>query len=70
MAMMGRPLVPVVLLALGDTTPRDVSRPTRIPPPSPSEGPHKSYAFQWFGFAAVFLVGFLAFAAKGAREDT
>ena len=63
-AMMGRPLVPLVLLALGDTTPRDVVRPTRVPPPSPSEGPHKSYAFQWFGFATVFVVGFIAFARK------
>jgi surfeit locus 1 family protein len=60
--MMARPLVPVVLLALGDTMPHDVVRPTRVPPPSPSEGPHKSYAFQWFGFAAVFVVGFGAFA--------
>ncbi len=68
--MMGRPLVPVVLLALGDTTPRDVRRPTRVPPPSPGEGPHKSYAFQWFGFATVFVVGFLAFAVNGSRRET
>lgn len=61
-SMMGRPLVPVVLLALGDTTPRDVKRPTRVPPPSPSEGPHLSYAMQWFAFATVFVVGFIAFA--------
>ena len=68
MAMMGRPLAPVVLLALGDTTPRDVSRPTRVPPPSPGEGPHKSYALQWFSFAAVFVTGFLAFARNGTRS--
>ncbi len=69
-AMMGRPLVPVVLLALGDTTPRDVLRPTRVSPPSPGEGPHKSYAFQWFGFATVFVVGFLAFAVNGSRRES
>ncbi len=69
-AMMKRPLVPVVLLALGDTTPRDVVRPARVPPPSPSEGPHKSYAFQWFGFALVFVVGFVAFVRSGQRRDT
>lgn len=65
--MMGRPLVPVVLLALGDTSPRDVKRPTRVPPPSPSEGPHLSYAMQWFAFATVFVVGFLAFARGKMR---
>lgn len=70
MAMMARPLLPVVLLALGDTLPRDVVRPTRVPPPSPSEGPHKAYAFQWFGFALVFVVGFLAFVRKGSRKPS
>ena len=62
---MGRPIVPLLLLALGDTTPRDVSRPARVPPPSPSEGPHRAYAVQWFAFASVFVVGFVAFARKG-----
>jgi len=67
-SMMGRPLVPVVLLALGDTTPRDIVRPARVPPPSPSEGPHQSYAYQWFGFATVFVVGFVAFVRSGRRR--
>ena len=31
----------------------------RIPPPVLDEGPHLSYAVQWFGFALVTLVGFL-----------
>jgi len=65
--MMARPLVPVVLLALGDTMPHDILRPTRVPPPSPSEGPHMSYAVQWFGFATVFVVGFVAFARNASR---
>ncbi|HEY0929096.1 MAG TPA: SURF1 family protein [Gemmatimonas sp.] len=64
--IVGRPLAPFLLLALGDTLVRDVTRPARIPPPSLSEGPHKSYAFQWFGFATVFLVGFVAF-VRGRR---
>ncbi len=68
--LMRRPLVPVVLLALGDTVPRDVVRPSRVPPPSPSEGPHKSYAFQWFGFALVFVVGYVAFVWGGRRSTT
>ncbi len=67
-AAMARPLAPFVLLMLGDTVVRDVSRPARIPPPSPSEGPHKSYAFQWFGFSAVALVGFGAFIVTDRRK--
>jgi len=59
--MMNRPLAPFVLLALGDTIMRDITHPTRIPPPSMSEGAHQSYAMQWFAFASVFLVGFGVF---------
>jgi surfeit locus 1 family protein len=61
-AQLGRPLVPAVLLALGDTAVRDVTRPARVPPPSPGDGPHLSYALQWFSFALVFLLGFGGFA--------
>jgi surfeit locus 1 family protein len=69
-AMMRRPLAPAVLLALGDTVTRDVALITRIPPPSQSEGPHFSYAMQWFGFATVFIVGFLADARSSRRSPT
>jgi surfeit locus 1 family protein len=69
-AMMQRPLAPVVLLALGDTVTRDVALPARVPPPSQGEGPHLSYAWQWFGFAAVFVVGFLAFARGSVAKPT
>jgi len=57
----GHPLAPFLLLALGDTAMYDIAKAARVPPPSPSEGPHQSYAMQWFGFALVFLVGFVAF---------
>jgi len=68
-AMMQRPLAPVVLLALGDTVTRDVTRPARVPTPPLGDGPHLSYALQWFGFAIVFLVGFLAFAFAGRTKS-
>lgn len=68
--MMARPLVPVILLALGDTVPRDLVHPARVPPPSLSEGPHKSYAIQWFGFALVFLVGFVAYVVNSKKRVT
>ena len=35
----------------------DSTRPVRIPLPALDEGPHKSYALQWFAFAAIALIG-------------
>jgi surfeit locus 1 family protein len=35
----------------------DRTRPIRIPPPALDEGPHRSYAIQWFAFAAIALIG-------------
>ena len=34
-----------------------VSAPARLPPPALDEGPHLSYAVQWFAFAAIAIVG-------------
>ena len=45
-----------------------LDRPVRVPPPALDEGPHLSYAVQWFCFAAVALVGGASFArAQRAR---
>jgi surfeit locus 1 family protein len=66
-ALVGRPLAPVILLALGDTMPRDVTRPMRVPPPPLGDGPHLSYALQWFAFATVALVGYVAWLRAGRR---
>jgi surfeit locus 1 family protein len=35
----------------------DQTRPVRLPLPSLDEGPHRSYAIQWFSFAAIALIG-------------
>lgn len=66
--MMNRPLAPFVLLVLGDTVVRDVTKPTRIPPPSLREGAHESYAYQWFSFALVALGGFVAFVIADRKK--
>lgn len=66
--IVNRPLAPVVLLALGDTVLRDVTRPARVPPPQRTDGPHFSYAMQWFGFATVFAFGFVAFVRSQRRR--
>ena len=58
---MQTPLAPFVLLQLGDTVQRDVAKITRVPLPSLSEGPHKSYAVQWFAFATIAIGGFVAY---------
>ena len=61
-ALIGRPVAPFILLALGDTIMTDITRPSRVPAPAINEGPHLSYALQWFSFATVFVVGFAVFA--------
>jgi surfeit locus 1 family protein len=50
------PLARVQLVQLGDTSPKG-NIPPRLQPPAPDEGPHKSYAVQWFSFAAIALIG-------------
>ena len=42
----------------------DQTRPVRIPLPSLDEGPHLSYAVQWFSFAAIAIIGSVALARK------
>jgi surfeit locus 1 family protein len=50
------PVARMQLVQLGDTSPK-ANVPPRLVPPPPSEGPHKSYALQWFSFAAIALIG-------------
>ena len=45
-----------------------LDRPVRVPPPALDEGPHQSYAVQWFCFAAVALGGGAAFARAERRR--
>lgn len=45
--------------------------PLRLPPPALDGGPHLGYAIQWFSFAVVALVGWMAMVMKSgvARTD-
>lgn len=56
----------VVELAQGEPPP---GAPTRLELPSMDEGPHKSYAVQWFTFAAIALygVGYLLYLERRAQ---
>jgi surfeit locus 1 family protein len=48
----------IVALADSSAAPTNVVRPVRLsPPPFGDEGPHLSYAVQWFSFAAIALIG-------------
>lgn len=43
-------------------------RPRRLEPPPLDEGPHLSYAIQWFSFAIIAVVGAVIVAVRGKRE--
>ncbi|CAN5361573.1 SURF1 family protein [soil metagenome] len=51
------PLLPVYVQQLPDPALRQP--PFRLPLPTLDEGSHLGYAVQWFGFAAIFVLGFL-----------
>lgn len=49
-------LAPVVVRVEAET-PDEAGLPIPLAPPDLGQGPHLSYAIQWFGFATVFVVG-------------
>ncbi len=52
-------LDPVLYLQLEGQAPiREETWPQVVPPPDLGEGPHRSYAFQWFTFATIGVVGY------------
>ena len=63
----GYPVHGFQLAQVGDTLPRD-STPARLSPPPLDEGSHRGYAFQWFTFALIALVGVPVFVLTRGRE--
>lgn len=61
------PIAPLYLLA----APRNTqSLPARsLPEPDLSEGPHMSYALQWFSFAIILLAGYPFYVRKHLRSS-
>ncbi|HEX5438891.1 MAG TPA: SURF1 family protein [Gemmatimonadaceae bacterium] len=51
------PVEPYYVVVLPDSGPQDPASIARLSPPPLNEGPHKSYAIQWFSFAAIALFG-------------
>ncbi|HEX6316352.1 MAG TPA: SURF1 family protein [Gemmatimonadaceae bacterium] len=59
-AMLPYPIAPVVLVQQrdsGESVAVERGTPVRVEPPRMGEGPHLSYAIQWFGFALVGVAG-------------
>jgi surfeit locus 1 family protein len=67
-ALLGRPVAPFLVVVAGDTAPGDAERMARIPPPPLDEGPHQSYAMQWFAFATIAVLGYGAFLWNARRR--
>ena len=58
----GRYDVPFILQESGTAAPRGLPR--RWPAPVLDDGPHLSYAIQWFSFAVIIVVGTIALLRK------
>jgi cytochrome oxidase assembly protein ShyY1 len=62
------PLVPAYLELVATNPAPAVAQPELIPPPVLDEGPHLSYAGQWFLFSACAVVGWLLVVRRTARS--
>lgn len=58
-------LAPVMLQQLPQ--PGGSGYPRPVEPPALDQGPHLSYAIQWFSFAAIGVIGWLALLLRGRR---
>ena len=63
-ALVGMPVAPYVIVQTSDSGAHPDSVPARLNVPALSEGPHESYAIQWFSFALVAVVGGVALARR------
>jgi surfeit locus 1 family protein len=51
------PVAPYFVVLIGDSGRTPANVPPRVEVPPLDEGPHKSYAIQWFSFAAISIFG-------------
>ena len=69
-AQLPYPIAYFYVVAIVEGTTGGTDTPVRLPLPALEEGPHKSYAIQWFSFAAIALVGTAAFLASSRTRPT
>jgi surfeit locus 1 family protein len=62
------PLLPFVLQEFPSDSPTVRPALRRWPAPPVSDGPHLSYAIQWFSFATILVIGSIALVRKRASE--
>lgn len=67
-ASVGRDLMPAYLLLQQQTPPQLAGSPKTASLPPLTEGPHLSYAIQWFLFTVIGLVGYAGLVRKEAKE--
>jgi surfeit locus 1 family protein len=62
------PILPVYLLLQTQAPPQPGALPEPPPLPSLDNGPHLSYAVQWFSFAAIALIGYVVLLRRDRRD--
>jgi len=62
------PILPVYLLLQQQDPPQPGALPEPPPLPPLTNGPHLSYAVQWFSFAAIAVIGYLVLLRRDRRE--
>jgi cytochrome oxidase assembly protein ShyY1 len=65
---MGHDLFPVYLRLQSQRPAQESRFPQPIPPPPVDNGPHLSYAIQWFTFTVIGLIGWPLVIRKAARD--
>ncbi len=55
------PIAPYYLVLIGNTVNPPAAVPPRVPVPPLDEGSHQSYAFQWFSFATISIMGMVLY---------
>jgi surfeit locus 1 family protein len=63
-AIVGLPVAPYLVVETPEGAVHADSVPARLDVPSLGEGPHKSYAVQWFSFALIAVVGGVALSRR------
>jgi surfeit locus 1 family protein len=65
---MDEPLVPAYVQLVEQRPEPGRGAPALLPAPALDEGPHLSYAFQWFFFASIGVVGYPIILRRAARD--
>ena len=68
-AQLPYPVLPVYLLLQTQRPPQQGALPEPPPLPPLTNGPNLSYAFQWFSFATIAIVGYVVLVGRDRRDE-